>query len=74
MIRRMNDKAPRVTREQIAEFKARLEASEREIYVDTSAPDRPEKDMFWRLYFGLSRAPQPQASGRKSDLGRLPVP
>jgi GT2 family glycosyltransferase len=32
---------------------ARLRESEREIFADVSAPDRTERDTFWRLYFGL---------------------
>ena len=34
-------------------FLARLNASEREIHADVTATDRPERDMFWRLYFAL---------------------
>jgi GT2 family glycosyltransferase len=32
---------------------ARLRESEREIFADVSAPDRTERDTFWKLYFGL---------------------
>jgi len=34
-------------------FLARLRASDREIYADVTAADRPERDTFWRLYFAL---------------------
>lgn len=34
-------------------FLARLRASEREIYADVTAADRPERDTFWKLYFAL---------------------
>jgi GT2 family glycosyltransferase len=39
--------------EEAQAFLARLKASEREIYADVSAADRPCRDTFWRLYFAL---------------------
>jgi hypothetical protein len=43
----------------------RLADSERQIFADVFAPDRLERDTFWRLYFALfpprrvSKAPEP---------------
>ncbi|MDP2736086.1 MAG: hypothetical protein Q8P12_07880, partial [bacterium] len=62
------------SREEVAEFKARLEASEGAIHTDVSSPDRLEKDTFWKLYFALFPAPHLQPSDVKPGLNRPPVP
>lgn len=44
---------------------ARLRTSEREIYADITAADRPQRDTFWKLYFGLFRPRgKPEAAER----------
>ncbi len=60
--------------DEITEFVARLRESEREIYADTSANGRSEKDAFWRLYFALFPPRQRHEASVKPGLGRLPVP
>jgi GT2 family glycosyltransferase len=60
--------------DEIAEFIKRLRESEREIYADTSANGRSEKDTFWRLYFALFPPRQSHEASVKPGLGRLPVP
>ena len=39
--------------EEAQAFRARLASSEREIFADVLAPDRRDRDTFWRLYFAL---------------------
>lgn len=57
------------SREEVAEFKARLEASEREIYADVSAHDRVKKDTFWKLYFAVFPGSLRRPSSAKAGLG-----
>jgi len=58
--------------DEISEFFRLLKDSEHEIYNDVRAPDRSERDTFWRLYFALfpPRGPAPTV---KPGLGRLPI-
>jgi GT2 family glycosyltransferase len=50
------------------EFVARLRESEREIYVDTCAPDRDGRDAFWRMYFFLFRPKNEGTENRKEGI------
>ncbi|MBI2816858.1 MAG: glycosyltransferase family 2 protein [Acidobacteria bacterium] len=61
------------SRDEVAAFKARLEASEQEIYEDVCAPDCIEKDTFWKLYFAPFPTPRLRPSSMNPGLGRLPV-
>lgn len=60
--------------EQRKAFAASLEESEREIYMDTSAPDRAAKDTFWKLYFAVFPPPLLQPSSMNRGRDRLPAP
>jgi len=49
------------------EFLRQLQASEREIYVDTCATDRGGVDLFWKMYFSLFPPPRAQASTKSGE-------
>ena len=54
-------------------FLARLRESEREIFEDVSAPERAERDTFWKLYFGLFPPPGRSDAAASAGLDRLPA-
>ena len=52
-------------------FLARLKQSEREIHADVCAPDRTERDTFWKLYFGLFPPRGIPAASGSAELDHL---